>query len=115
MTLSRYQFGYETYFIFQGELLCFDCGRKLREEIKEEATPEELETDIWLMDSDSYPVAHSMMNSEWDYPCHCSQCSEFIETANLTDAGVAYVKEVVKTHPDNDISELYEYYYSDIL
>lgn len=98
----------QTAYIFQADLWCDDCAEKIKDEFRPEDRPD----DDDLPDSDSWPceVTGSL---ESDSPDHCAAGAECINaeelesgdrigallTDELTDEGVAYVREKLTNEP----------------
>jgi hypothetical protein len=68
-------------YIYQAALLCEDCGRATRAELKSPDDP----SDESSYDSDDYPKG-PFDAGESDSPQHCDSCDVFLENS-LTDEG----------------------------
>lgn len=96
--------------IYCADTYCDSCADVIREELKANATPEQLEEwgDECNYDSDDFPK-YMGDDEESDSPCHCccgGDCLEYEElsdgsrigallSTNLTTDGIEYVKDVV--------------------
>ena len=79
-----------THYIYCADLYCPDCAK----DIERDLIGQGFALCQGMDDSDNWPVPYSQYNGESDTPDHCGnpQCSRFLGR-NLTDDGIAYVKE----------------------
>ena len=98
-----------TLYIYNGDLYCQPCGKALIEQFNDA-----LDKDVHGMldwsnnpdlyeDSNSWPQEYHRGEGESDSPDHCGnpRCSRFLGR-NLTDDGIAYVKESAREELDRD-------------
>jgi hypothetical protein len=81
---------------YAADLLCEDCGRKCREELTAAGKAPEDPYDESSYDSDDFPKGPTE-EGESDAPSYCAHCDTFLES-RLTNAGAAYVNEVILDH-----------------
>lgn len=81
-------------YIFNADIYCEDCGRRLVEEY----TADEIEDNG---DSDTFPQGpYPDGGGEADCPQHCSNCRCFLENPLTTD-GAEYVLEALNQHAES--------------
>ena len=86
-----------THYIYCADLYCPDCAK----DIERDLIGQGMALCQGVDDSDSWPVPYSQYNGESDTPDHCGKCRRFLGR-NLTDDGIAYVKESAREELDRD-------------
>lgn len=76
-------------YVFQAELLCWQCGESKQDELRAESV-------IDYGDSDGFPQG-PYEASESDTPDHCGACGCFLDNP-LTADGLAYVQSALDEH-----------------
>ena len=105
----------ETLYIYNADLYCKPCGKGIQSELEAlncdcpgsksdcdgSCNPGELHG--YHDDSNSWPQEYHRGEGESDSPDHCGnpRCSRFLGR-NLTDDGIAYVKESAREELDRD-------------
>jgi hypothetical protein len=94
-------------YIYQADIYCEDCGRKIRKRIKAEGNAPADPRDETTYDSDEYPKGPTADGGgESDKPEHCGACHCSLENSLTTD-GVEYVlehaAEALKRGSANDV------------
>lgn len=85
-------------YMYQAALLCEDCGRKTRLELKKAGKAPADPRDETSYDSDDYPKGpYADGGGESDSPGSCDQCGVFLEN-DLTEEGIEYVKDLIAQH-----------------
>ena len=88
----------ETIYIYNADLYCKPCGKAKIEQLNEALDKDVHGTLDWsnnpdlYEDSNSWPQEYHRGEGESDTPDHCGKCQRFLGR-NLTDDGIAYVKE----------------------
>ena len=98
-----------TLYIYDGDLYCKPCGMAKIEQLNEALDKDVHGTLDWSNnpdlygDSNSWPQEYHRGEGESDTPDHCGnpQCSRFLGR-NLTDDGIAYVKESARVDLESD-------------
>ena len=85
-------------YIYQAETYCEDCGKAIREQLKDSAPEDTLNHSSY--DSDYYPKDADVEHDESDCPEHCASCGEFLHNP-LTSAGYRYVAEKLNEFRDS--------------
>ena len=84
-------------YIFQGALLCEECGEKMKDLIDVTDFTDDA-SDEYTFDSDDYPKGpYQDGGGEADTPHHCDDCDIFLENP-LTEDGKLYVREQLVKH-----------------
>ena len=98
-----------TLYIYNADLYCKPCGMAKIEQLNAALDKDVHGTLDWsnspdlYEDSNSWPQEYHRGEGESDSPDHCGnpQCSRFLGR-NLTDDGIAYVKESAREELDRD-------------
>jgi len=92
---SKVASGDDMVYVYQADLVCKDCGDKIRAELTAEGkAPEDPENES-SYDSDDFPKGpYGDGGGESDSPQHCADCGTFLMNP-LTDDGEEYVRSVV--------------------
>ena len=99
----------ETVYIYNADLYCKPCGMSKIDQLNEAPDKDVHGTLNWsnhpdlYEDSNSWPQEYHRGEGESDTPDHCGnpQCSRFLGR-NLTDDGIAYVKESARVDLERD-------------
>lgn len=84
-----------TYYIYQAESLCEDCGAEEVSRLRQHHDPPS------DPDSDEWPIA-CPNRDESDSPVHCGACGVLIDEIALTSEGVRYVLDALEEHLEGD-------------
>lgn len=112
-------------YIYQAELLCSECGEKIRKELKRAGEAPEDPEDENTYDSDEYPKGpYGAGGGEADTPQHCGSGEDCenaldLETTTvgaflgnaLTSEGRQYVEEKLEEDPDSEVAQLWGEFY----
>lgn len=92
-------------YMYQAALYCEDCGMGIQSDLATKGPMPD------VLDADAYPQGpYDSHMQEFDSPCHCDDCGEFLEVG-LTDDGREYVKDSIETNPKGPVTQIWADYY----
>ena len=93
------------FWMYNASLYCYDCGKKIIEELTEKLQKEGKEIpdtdDEYSYDSDDFPKGICSAQSETDSPNFCDDCGQYLNET-LTDTGINYVAENLEQDIKNE-------------
>jgi len=85
-------------YMYQADLYCDDCGKAIREKLTREGKAPADPDNEHSYDSGKFPKGpYPDGGGEADSPCHCANCSIFLENP-LTHEGCEYVADLIVEH-----------------
>ena len=114
-------------YIYQADVFCEDCGKKIREHLKAAFKAPADPSNENSYDSDNYPKG-PITSDKSDCPQHCGAGEECVNAVDLggetgkvgmmlendlTPEGVEYLKDYIRTQPDNPVVKMQAEFYKD--